>query len=349
MDKNDPLQNPSFKAPGLLEKLREAFLGISRPFDCIQVEVTSCCMGECLYCPHAAQAKDWNARHMSSEIYAKLWPLLRNSQRAHLQGWGEPLLHPSFFQFAALAQKAGCQVSTTSCGQIMTEEIAEKIMTSGMDLIAFSLAGTDEGSNSARKGISFARVCQSIECLRKAIGPASKRSPEIHLAYILLADRMDAARELPALMEMLDVEMTVVSTLDYLALPEQRELAFAPHEKEKIERARSILEEISRAAEKNGRIIYYSLPGSTPMPDAGGCRENVARSLYIDADGNVSPCVYLNVPGNDPASRRKNFGNVLHEDPLAIWKKEAYREFRDALVENRPDAVCETCPKRLEC
>ena len=53
--RKDPLADPAFRAPGFLERLREAFLGVQRPLDCLQVEVTSRCAGRCVYCPHTTE------------------------------------------------------------------------------------------------------------------------------------------------------------------------------------------------------------------------------------------------------------------------------------------------------
>lgn len=193
---NDPLRNPAFRAPGLGERLRELLLGERRPLDCVQVEVTSCCAGRCVYCPHTTQAAFWRSRHMPDAVFAALWPLLRRSGRAHLQGWGEPLLHPRFFDFAALARKAGCQVSSTSCGLCMDADLAARIVQSGMDMLAFSLAGTDAASNAARSGVPFERVCEAVRLVRAAQHASDARKEtalEVHLAYLLLADRIDAA------------------------------------------------------------------------------------------------------------------------------------------------------------
>lgn len=351
---NDLLQNPAFRAPGLGERLRELFLGEKRPLDCVQVEVTSCCAGRCVYCPHTTQTGSWRSRHMPDEVFAALWPLLRRSGRAHLQGWGEPLLHPRFFDFAALARKAGCRVSSTSCGLHMDADLAARLVESGMDMLAFSLVGTDAASNAARAGVSFERVCEAIRMVRAAQRGRSGRAvsgenfPEVHLAYLMLADRIEAVAGLPRLMEELDVRMAVVSTLDYIAAPSQAVLAFAPEETDKIARARAVLERAAAEAATGGREIYYALPGPRAVADAGGCRENVTRSLYVDADGALSPCVYLNVPAGEDGPRRRVFGNARDGDPWELWNGETFREFRAALANNAPDACCLACPKRFE-
>ncbi|WP_300922935.1 radical SAM/SPASM domain-containing protein [uncultured Desulfovibrio sp.] len=365
-DLRDPLADPAFRAPGFLERLREALLGAQRPLDCLQVEVTSLCSGRCVYCPHTTAAATWRGRHMPDAVFAALWPLLRGAQRAHLLGWGEPLLHPRFLDYVALARRAGCAVSSTSCGLRMDAALARRLAESGMDLLAFSLVGTDETTNDARAGVPFARVRESVRLLRAAIRetgqPPDGEPLEIHFAYLLLADRMDAVRRLPALMDELDVEMTVVSTLDYLALPDQAHLAFAPQETEKLVAARDLLETVAAEAETRGRIIHFALPGADAVADAGGCRENVARSCYVDADGRLSPCVYLNVPDNAPPApaqgdvdavsrgdgRRRVFGDVRAEAPWRIWNKPEFADFRAALVRNAPDAACLGCPKRFE-
>ena len=162
----------------------------------------------------------------------------------------------------------------------------------------------------------------------------------------MLADRVDAVKKLPELMDELDVSMVVISTLDYIADDAQKELAFLPEEKEKVEYARSILENAKKAALKMDRIIHYALPKDVKyMPS--GCRENIANSLYIDADGNLSACIYCNVPVENDY-RKKIFGNIKEQDSLSIWACPEYKKFRSDLISGNPDKVCLNCPKRQE-
>jgi len=333
-----------FRPPGFWETIREAFLGVRRMMDCIQVEVTSRCPGRCGYCPHTTRHEQWLARDMDMGTFERLWPLMRKASRVHLQGWGEPLLHPGFFDMAALARKAGCAVSTTTCGLCMNGDIARKLVDSGIDIVAFSLAGTDAASNAARHGVDFDRVCEAIGLLQGVRRAAMAVHLEIHCAYLMLASGMQAVRGLPGLAHRLGVHAAVVSTLDTIAEPGCEVEAFRPHEAEKLARAAAVLAEAEAEAKRLGVGFHWSLP----RPDASGtgCRENIARSLYVAADGSVAPCVYVNVPvGRDDPSRRV-FGNVNETNPLEIWESAAFRRFRDGLAGGAPDLPCRTCPKR---
>ncbi|MCU0560880.1 MAG: radical SAM protein [Desulfobacterales bacterium] len=333
-----------FRGPGFWETLKEAFLGARRLLDCIQVEVTSRCPGRCTYCPHTTRKEDWQPRDMEMATFGRLWPLMRRSGRVHLQGWGEPLLNPAFFEMAALARKAGCQVSTTTCGLRMDDTLADAIVASGIDIVAFSLVGTDAESNAPRRGVDFERVCTAIATLQAVRRQRMGVHLEIHVAYLMLASTMEAVAGLPALMQRLGVHAAVVSTLDYLPEPGLEHEAFAPAESAKLARAGEILKQTAAAARGLGLGFHYELPD----PDAAGtnCRENIRRSLYIAADGSVSPCVYVNVPVNTADPARRVFGNVRDQDPVAIWENADFRRFRERLACGDPDLPCQGCPKR---
>ncbi len=341
----EPLKHPALREANIIEMIKDLIRPKPRPFDCLQIEVTSFCGAKCTYCPHTTKSDKWQSRHMQERTFANLWPLLQQSTRVHLQGWGEPLLHPHFFDFVALARKAGCLVSSTSCGLYLNEDIALKVIDSGMDIVAFSLAGTNKESNSPRQGADFDKVYQGIKLLQNLRKDKMAVHLELHLAYILLADRLEAVNELPSLMKDLGIHATIISTLDYLADESQTNLAINPNDKNIIEKAQEILKEAAKKAKQNDQQIYYALPSSTPCPE---CRENIQKSLYIDADGTIAPCIYLNVPYDDDNVYKVTFGNVNNENILDIWQKKDFINFREAHIKGNPISQCQTCVKKFE-
>ena len=353
MSTHDPLHPRALPGPGLGQWLRESLLGRETPLLCMQVEVSSVCGCRCTYCPQTVKKAVWQSRFMSDETFAALWPLMRQCARVHLQGWGEPLLHPRFLDFVRVARRAGCAVSTTTCGQRMDEELAAAIVDSGMDVVAFSLAGTDEASNASRQGIPFGRVCEAIRQLQAVRRQRQGVHLELHLAYLLLPSQLEAVKHLPELMEELDVRCAVVSTMDYVAAPELAHEAYRPDEADKIAEAAAVLAPVAARAREKGRELWYALPD----PDAvgrvhDGCRENVNRTIYVDTLGRLSPCVYVNLPTSEEDPRRRVFAQAHYGHPAeelaGLWRNRAFTDFRAALSGPWPDVPCVDCSKRFE-
>ncbi|MFH1134640.1 MAG: SPASM domain-containing protein [Pseudomonadota bacterium] len=341
-----PSRKAAFRGPGLLETIREGLLGRRRPLDCVQVEVSSRCLGRCGYCPRTVLGADWRSRDMDLAVFQRLWPLMRISHRVHLQGWGEPLSSPVFFEMAALARRAGCAVSTTTSGLPMDRDLAWKIVDSGIDIAAFSLAGANAADNDFfRRGVDFHRVCEAISMLQDVRRARQGVHLEIHIAYLLMASRLDSVRGLPDLMRRLGVHAAVVGTLDYLPRPELKSEAIGPADEGRLAAAAAVLAETAAEAAALGLDFYYFLPrqGATGTV----CHENIRRSLFVSAQGLASPCVYVNLAAPRPDIRRLVFGDVADQDPLAIWNSEEYRRFRDRLAAGDPAPVCLDCPKRF--
>lgn len=345
---NDPLADPSFTPLGIWESLKENFLGKTRPLACVQIGVTSLCGGHCVYCPHTTRA--WQGRNMSAETFASLWSLLHQTRRVHLQGWGEPLLHPRFMDFARLALKAGCRVSTTTSGVRMDKDLAKELVDSGIDIIAFSLVGTDAQSNAPRAGIPFDRVLESVQLLQKIRNERQAVHLEIHFAYLMLASQMDAVRKLPSLMHELGIHAAIISTMDYIPDLSLAHEAFdppvTPEAREKIQEAKALLTEAAKEAAKLDTLIHYELPGYS----RNGCREEIGQTLYVDENGFFSPCVYTAVPGTMPPDRL-SFGQTGQDDsddPLAVWNRPEWKAFRNNLAQGNPHPRCLHCSKRFE-
>jgi MoaA/NifB/PqqE/SkfB family radical SAM enzyme len=228
----------------------------------------------------------------------------------------------------------------------MNEHLALQIVESGLDIIAFSLAGADAETNASRQGVAFERVCDAISLLQTVRRACQGVHLEIHFAYLMLASNMEAVRGLPALMQRLGVHAAVISTLDYVPNAELKPEGFGLDEPGKLTAAASILQETASEIRRLGMECHWSLPD--PSASGTSCRENIARSLFVAADGSAAPCVYLKLPAAGPDPRRRIFGNVLTLDPLVIWESEGFRQFREGLAIGNPNQSCLTCVKRFE-
>lgn len=80
----------------------------------IQIEVTTKCNLTCFYCTgrHLPQ------KDMTLETFQQILHDTPSYQPIHLQGEGEPLLHPKFSEFLRLARETKRQVTTTTNGTV---------------------------------------------------------------------------------------------------------------------------------------------------------------------------------------------------------------------------------------
>ncbi|SDB22287.1 Radical SAM superfamily enzyme, MoaA/NifB/PqqE/SkfB family [Desulfonatronum thiosulfatophilum] len=325
------------------------------PKDWMQIEVTSKCNADCAYCPRTVYRDQWHDRFMSLETFRRLVPALRKTKLAYLQGWGEPFLHPEFPTMVRLAKEAGCTVGVTTNGMLLTEKRLIQVMDAGLDILAFSLTGTTpEHNDPARAGAPLVKVLERMDMVRRIKQGRGTSRPAVHIAYMLLRSGLDDLEGLPRLMADHGVEQAVISVLDFEPGVELSEEVLAP----KDDRERQALEErftrLREAAAHLGVIIHT--PSFAPKgEDEPVCAENVQRALFVSADGEVSPCVYANVPvdhaeyarqGQPAPYSRVTFGNVNDEHLPVIWRNKQYDQFREGLEKNKPATICRNCPKR---
>lgn len=325
------------------------------PKDWIQIEVTSRCNAACTYCPRTVYRKHWHDRSMPLETFKRLVPTLRKVKLAYLQGWGEPFLHRDFPAMVRLAKEAGCTVGVTTNGMLLTEKLLGQVMDAGLDILAFSLTGTTpEHNDPARAGAPLAKVLEKLKMVRHVKQQRHSDKPVVHLAYMLLRSGLEDLEGLPRLMAEHGVEQAVVSVLDFEPGLELSDEVISPQNEEERRELEQRFTRLRQAGEELGVTIHT--PSFAPKSeDDPVCSENVQYALFVSADGEVSPCVYANVPvdhaeyarhGKPAPYSRVTFGNVNDELLPVIWRNADYIRFREDLEKNKPAEICRNCPKR---
>ena len=92
---------------------------------------------------------------------------------------GEPLLRKDIFELVAHAKKAGMTTSMNSNGLLINHAMAERIVSSGLDMIYLSLDGATPETNDAIRGVpgSFEKTFAAVRNLRQV----RHDSPRIYL------------------------------------------------------------------------------------------------------------------------------------------------------------------------
>lgn len=320
--------------------------------DWMQIEVTTRCNALCHYCPRTTYRNCWDNRDLSFENFKTLLPVIAYTKMVHLQGWGEPFLHPNLFEIIALAKKTGCKVGTTTNGMLLNRRRIDQLVKSGIDHVAFSLTGIGEKNDLARNGTQFTRILQVISDLAAQKKALRVETPTISAAYLLLRSHLpDIGKIIPALAG-IGIQQVVISTLDFVSHKNLWNEGLAPRNHAQYQELKSLFNKLEREAEKKGIGLFYNLV--FPSTKGRVCTENPRRALFVSSDGSVSPCVFSNIPaagsscvseGEEVAYRKLTFGCIADESLPAIWKSSYYREFRKSF-ESLPHPLCRRCPKR---
>lgn len=321
--------------------------------DWIQVEVSSHCPADCKYCPRHAYARNWKARHMPVSVFENLVPAFRKARLVYLQGWGEPFTHPDFFDMLRVAKSAGCRVGTTTSGTRIDEAMAARLVEYGIDIMAFSLAGTREVNDSIRGKNQFDAVRRATRFLHQAKNMRQQEKPAIHIAYMLLYSHMDDLNQMLDFFADIREDQVVVSSLSLVTRKEWiKEARLADSEAEWNDLIRRMQMTMEQASQK-GVNLHVNLvsPFAPPRP----CYENVGRALFVGSDGEVSPCVMTGIPAakenycdfnnNAILLPYLTFGNIQMRSLNEIWRQPAYREFRRLHATGRLPAICRQCLK----
>jgi MoaA/NifB/PqqE/SkfB family radical SAM enzyme len=306
-----------------------------RPFDALQVEVSSRCNLKCVMCPGSVLAHGWPRHDMEWETFEALSTAFERATWVYLQGWGEPLLQPRIFDMVARAKGAGCNVGFTTNGTLLTKATSERLLEAGLDLLCVSIAGgTAATHESIRVGSDFAEIIENLHQFAHLRGAG--KSAKVKLRVMLLMTRSNVA-ELPRVVEFAasaHADEVVATNLDLVVTPALDGMkAYAAGSL--AEAAHKAMDDARATAARCG-IAFRCYP--LEPQELAVCELNPLKIVFISADGAVSPCVYTSLPGQteiprfvDGASVRApvlHFGNVREMPLQEIWDRPDYSAFR---------------------
>jgi radical SAM protein with 4Fe4S-binding SPASM domain len=293
---------------------------------------------------------------MSIERFRELLDQMPGLEALHLQGLGEPMLHPRFFEMVSIAAERGIRVSTNSNLTLLTEKRARRCISSGLASISVSLDGASAAVyESVRRRASFAKVLRNLGRLVDARDAAGSVLA-VRGVMVLMRANLD---ELPALVCLLHehrvhelLAQRLSSDLDDPGLP-ARYIAIrsfvrdAELQRGDLAHARQVFDDARRTATRLGvRLHLPRLPGDAEQTAAH--RVDGPRcgwpweQLYITAAGELLPCCMV------ATADRASFGKVFDDSagPAQLserWHGEAAQAFRTALASDDPPHVCRSC------
>jgi len=291
----------------------------SRPLE-VQIELTNQCNFNCDMCPrHHLNTPE---RNMTQDTFDKVLAGIEGVREVILTGWGEPLIHPQFFDFAGQIKETypSVLVRFTTNGCLLDEPSVQKVVALDIDSVSISMDSLkDTGGHGHRKP---SEVAENVRRLVKARGRRSR--PEVVLQATInrggAKDLEDIVRfGSEAGVNRLNL-VRLITTFDP-DLPR-------PDEQEEISIIRATRQLGAQLGLEVVSINDPNLAMRWMTHDDKLCIKSVYHA-YITVDGDVTPCCNL---------RNEVMGSLLNESMKSIWNNGSFDRFY-----RNQNQICETC------
>jgi radical SAM protein with 4Fe4S-binding SPASM domain len=318
----------------------------------LQVEPVGQCNLRCKMCPIQFRTDGQRGPPAFIEVAAfeRLVAQFDGLEELHLQGLGEPLMHPRFFDMVEFAARRGILVSTNTNMTLMSEAQAARCVRSGLHDIHISLDGaTPESYEAIRVRARFHKVLRNLRRLVAAKAGAGSDLPHVRLVAVAMRMNLD---QLPGLVRLAKAEGAASLSVQQLchdfgeaSLPAQYKPMRAFIDAQSLlGEDRALIDAVfaearAEAARLGMALRLPRLDVRQHPPDLPG-RQRCDwpwRGAYLSYDGQAMPCCMVGTPD------RIRFGNMAREGVAAVWNSEAYQAFRAALSSPTPPEVCRSC------
>jgi MoaA/NifB/PqqE/SkfB family radical SAM enzyme len=319
----------------------------------VQIEPVGQCNLRCKMCP--INFRDDKPLHgktkmMDFDLYCQIIDQLTNLETLHLQGLGEPMLHPRFFDMIAYAVGKGVRVTTNTNLTLLNQARAEMVIESGLDTLHFSIDGTNaETYENIRLNASFDKVIANLEGLMNAKQRLGSSLPHLHMVMVIMRQNLAELPELVRLAKRFGAEEVFAQQLSH---------DFGdPAYHKKFQPLNAYVKEQSLLYEDPQKIEQYfgqakalaaeyainlRLPRPRPRPygpDVSG-RDRCDwpwSSAYISFQGYAMPCCMASSP------EVISLGLINSDNFEQVWNGEPYNQFRQELASNKPPEICRFC------
>ena len=284
-----------------------------------RIEPSGACNLKCIHCPTGCVPMKRGI--MPLDTFQKILKEIEDAppKVAVLYHGGEPFLNKNIFDMIKSIKALGVQtVKTVSNGMLITYEMLPKILESGLDIIEFSLDGSNPNENNKiRCGSDYSKVSSII-------------------------------KELLKLKE--DTKSQIDIFITNIQIPTEKELY---ETKGQANVPRYLLEDFSEYVEKNlikFKCFYPIIWPGYPVDEAKYkivvlAFNTTVDSLYCDHvhntitirwTGDVVGCCYDIISSFI-------LGNIFDSPLKEIWNNEKYRSLRRSICTNKFLSMCKYC------
>ncbi len=254
----------------------------------------------------------------------RLRPMIKHASYFQLSTF-EAILNKDLFRMMDVILKMNPRIQfplLSNAMQLSSEKIA-LLENYPLSIVNISLDGcTKTTVEKFKTEVVFEKVIDAIRRLKR-----SRLKEKVAVTFV--AHKNNIA-ELPDYVDFVNTlgvkDIYVSNLLTFTREMEGQEL----YTKQGNKISQNYFDEAVKRAKRNGQAI--GMPRLSPVKM--GCQ--ACESFFIDINGNVAPCDFLAVTtpftlwGETVTHAPVLFGNVLKDDPIAIYRKTAFKKFREA-------------------
>lgn len=154
----------------------------------LQIEPTTRCNFNCHFCI----GRQMPQRDMGVEIFENIIQLFPEIEHIELQGEGEPLLNPHFFEMVAAAKRhrPNVRISFITNGSLFNQQNIEKILECDISKIYVSIESTKPETYHEIRGGILTDIIQGIQSLMDKRNSQKRHLPLIGFAVTILRKTM---------------------------------------------------------------------------------------------------------------------------------------------------------------
>jgi len=292
----------------------------------LMVEPTNICNLKCPMCPSGNGDMKRPVGKLDLEQFRKLMdevgPYIMQVQ---LWNQGEPFINKDFLEFVQYARLKGVMTQTSTNGHyIRTAKDAEALVRSGLDILIFSMDGTNQETyEKYRVGGKFGIVMEALRLISEAKKKLNSKTPIIELQFLLFKHNRDEIDEVKAIGRKFKVDRLSLKTAQVYTAAQAEE--FLPEEAD--------------ARRYDLGDGGFEMKGEVP----DWCKRLWLNST-VNWDGSVSPCCF-------DKDAEHAFANIFENGTrfTQVWKNSRYNSFRRQIMsERKVIEMCRNCTEGLD-
>jgi len=315
----------------------------------VYIEPTNACNLECRTC--IRNIWDEPIGRMDSKTFDCIMEGLKGfspKPTVFFGGFGEPLFHPGIVDMVARVKALDATVELITNGTLLTQEMSNRLIESGLDMLWVSLDGaTPESYADVRLGAALPEVLSNLKRFRDLRMEAQLLKPEIGIVFVAMKRNI---HDLPSLLQIgsrLDVARFLVTNVLPYTEELRKEILYSralmdmiyqppllvPHVKlPKIDVDQIAWKSLYEALCSEGQSV--SVGDSILGEESDLCPFIKSGATAISWEGNLSPCLPLMhtyfsfLDERRRASRRHVVGNIVERSLYDLWNTPEYIALR---------------------